>query len=120
MLPTTTPARVPRRSDLSRARLPLLALRLREWRSTEGLSLEEAAARVGVSVSLLSLLERGLRGRPRYGSEYLTRPATVAKLESVLGEPVRPLLRETVGRVRCPCGRGWVRYPIGSRAAVPA
>jgi transcriptional regulator with XRE-family HTH domain len=43
----------------------LVPNKLRAWRLDAGLSLEEAADLIGISPSMLSLLERGLRGASR-------------------------------------------------------
>lgn len=56
--------------------------RLREWRINNNLTLEEESDLTGVSVSMLSLAERGLRN---------LRPATKVKIARRLGVPVREL-----------------------------
>ena len=60
----------------------LINTRLRDWRKVEGLSLMEVSGLTGVSVPMLSLVERGLRQLA---------PLTRVRVARRLGLPVQEL-----------------------------
>lgn len=57
---------------------------MRAWREREGLSVERAAALIGVSAAYLRVIE---------GSAFVPSPAIAERFERVFGEPLRDLLK---------------------------
>jgi transcriptional regulator with XRE-family HTH domain len=59
---------------------------IREWRKYRGLTLEQLGARIGMTASNLSMLERGQRG--------YTQPALEAIAEALQTDPASLLMRD--------------------------
>ncbi|MEV5508283.1 helix-turn-helix domain-containing protein [Streptomyces orinoci] len=106
-------SRPPSPADQPSAELPDMAPRLRSLRSRSGLTLEAAAARIGLSPAHLSRLETGRRtpSLPMLLTLARTYGTTVSELLGEVGEEREPVIR--ADRMEPQQAGGWTYWRAG-------